>query len=118
MRRAKGQRDGGRWLAYGLTTGEVVLTGQAEDGTIVNHRFRVEGGGVSAVALSPDERLLAAGCKDGTIRVWSVEGQELLTPDPPGNHTGAVTDLLFSPDGAVLYSASADGTMEVWGLAE
>ncbi len=110
--------DGGRWLAYGLTTGEVVLTGQGEDGATITHRFRVAGGGVSAVALSPDERLLAAGCKDGTIQMWSVEAQELLTPEPLGNHTGAVTDLLFSPDGAILYSTSADGTLEVWGLAK
>jgi WD40 repeat protein len=67
------------------------------------------------VAVSPDNRMLAAASDDHTIQLWDLAtGQELLrrkTPDAPGR------SLAFAPDGRLLASGHADGTILVWDLA-
>ena len=70
---------------------------------------------VSAVAFSPDGRLLAAGLTEGALVVWDVaSGAEryCLT-----GHEGGVSALAFSPDGAKLVTASLDRTARLWELA-
>jgi WD40 repeat protein len=60
--------------------------------------------------------LLAAGTRDGTVRLWDVKTGKLIG-DVPG-HGGAVTTLAFSPDGTRLASGSADTTVLIWDVAE
>jgi WD40 repeat protein/tRNA A-37 threonylcarbamoyl transferase component Bud32 len=65
-----------------------------------------------AVAFSPDGTRLAAGCDDGSARVWdAATGQEL--PALHG-HRGPVHAVAFSPDGRYLATASQDGAVWVW----
>jgi hypothetical protein len=71
-------------------------------------RFR---GPAGAIALSPDERTLAA-ADNRTIRLW-----ELASGQERGRFTGhrdRVGALAFSPDGRLLASASLDHTALVW----
>jgi WD40 repeat protein len=69
----------------------------------------------TAIACSPDGRLIATGSKDRIVRVWSaLTGQELAKFD---GHLGAVTSLAFSPDGKVLASGSTDTTIVLWDIA-
>ncbi len=67
-------------------------------------RLKGHGGGVIAVAFSPDGRTLAtAGLHDGAIRVWDVAtGKERAVLR---GHTVAVFDLAFRQDGRQLVSA-------------
>jgi WD40 repeat protein len=70
---------------------------------------------VSALAFSPDGRLLAAGLDEGLLVVWDVAtGTEQRRL--PG-HEGRVTSLAFAPDGARLVSGSLDRTARLWDLA-
>jgi len=70
--------------------------------------------GLSAMALSPDGRLLASGSAfdDPTICIWeAATGRLLVRLD---GHTGWVGKLAFSQDGQRLISASSDQTIRFW----
>lgn len=68
---------------------------------------------VMAVAYSPDGRYLASASEDRSIRIWSVQGEQLATLR---HHTDKVNSIAFSPDGRRLASASFDGTVRLWSL--
>ena len=69
----------------------------------------------SAVALSPDESLVASGLKDGTIQLWDVvTGQLKATLKGPCDFIKAIA---FSPDGSLLASGSEDNTVRLWDVA-
>jgi WD40 repeat protein len=59
--------------------------------------------------------ILASGSRDGTAKLWRVdgEGQGTLLRSMKDN-SGDVLCLAFSPDGKVLASGSRDGTIYLW----
>jgi WD40 repeat protein/serine/threonine protein kinase len=67
---------------------------------------------IPALAISPDGKTLAAGCVDGTVRLWDLAARReraKLT-----GHTHKVLGLAFAPDGKTLASASGDQTVILW----
>jgi RNA polymerase sigma factor (sigma-70 family) len=71
---------------------------------------------ITALAFSPDGRLLASGSQDRLIRVW-----DLTTEDARnkilGGHDKGVTALAFVPTGdKILASAGIDGTVKLWDI--
>lgn len=65
---------------------------------------------VTCACFSPDDRILAIGCKDGSIRVWDCQTGKLLTSLL---HTSEILDLTFSPDGKTLVASSPDEALMV-----
>jgi len=65
--------------------------------------------------LSADERLIASGAEDGTIRIWDAKTGERRGSVLQG-HIGAVLAVGVSPDGRSIVSAGVDGTARVWNL--
>jgi WD40 repeat protein len=79
-----------------------------------NQRFAVPGGtgGTSALAISPDGSVLAAGSYDTDLRIWTTRNGELLrrVEDLPVS----MFALAFTPDGRYLAAAGADRTVYFW----
>jgi small GTP-binding protein len=65
-----------------------------------------------SLAWAPGADVLAAGCADGSIRVWYAETGQLLCVLE--GHTDGVTALSYSPEGGLLASRAADGTVRLW----
>jgi WD40 repeat protein len=66
-----------------------------------------------SIAVSPDERLVAAICGDKLMIVETASGKIRQTLE---NLPGKVRQVMFSPDSRVLATAMADSTAIVWDL--
>lgn len=77
-----------------------LLSGSLE----LHHRaFREGAGAVTALACSPDGKLLAAGYTTGQVLVWDVDAGRLLHRTTIS--AGELVQLSFQPDGAALVVA-------------
>ncbi|MBB4176159.1 cytochrome c [Sulfitobacter noctilucicola] len=74
-------------------------------------------GKVSAIAVSPDGRLVASAGWDGFVNVsgmpQSDTPQDDAQPTVLKGHRSNVTAVAYGPENA-LYSASSDGTLRIW----
>jgi WD40 repeat protein len=66
----------------------------------------------NAIATSPDGRYFFTGHDDGTVRIWSISGQELFTCRA---HQYRVYSLTVS--GKWLFSGSGDQTVKQWEIS-
>ena len=70
-------------------------------------------GTITAVAFSPNGKMLASGSVDQRVRLWDLTtGQHLHTFS---NHTSKISALAFAKDDR-LVSGSSDGTVFIWDL--
>lgn len=78
---------------------------------------------IRSVALSPDGKMLAAGCtgtiSGGTIRLWDVGSGKILAtynglPNPNLRGRAGPYSLLYSPDGKGLITGSEDNLVRLW----
>ncbi|MGH7963442.1 MAG: WD40 repeat domain-containing protein, partial [Candidatus Binatia bacterium] len=83
-----------------------------EDGQILQ-RFPTGDARVFALGLSRDERLLAAGSSDGTVRVFDTSSGEMLFADRRHNMT--VWSVEFDPTSDRLISAGRDNRVTARG---
>ncbi|KAI9459860.1 hypothetical protein BJY52DRAFT_1364640 [Lactarius psammicola] len=105
--------------ATGEASGEAWVTGQT--------------GYIRAIAISPDNKVLAAGSDDSTIVLYDMDGRSTIN-QPLTGHTSvsifgiwvksqnfadlgiaqAIRSLTFSNDGQLLASGSDDSTVRLW----
>jgi WD40 repeat protein/uncharacterized caspase-like protein len=68
---------------------------------------------IRALAFSPDDRLLASGGWECSVRVWeAASGRRVLNLI---GHSDNIETVVFSPDGRTLYSAG-DTTIQFWDI--
>ncbi len=61
---------------------------------------------VMSATVSSDSSLVAAGGREGTVKLWCVETQECC--QTLSGHIGQINSLAFSPDGTFLVSGGGD----------
>ncbi len=68
-----------------------------------------------SASFSADNRWLASGGADGTLRVWNVAAGKVADEAPA--QPAAINQVAFSPAGDLLISGGNDGTVRIWKLA-
>ena len=68
--------------------------------------------GAEVAALSPDDRTMLAGGRDGSVRFLDLVTAEVRRAS--GRHDGDVVRAAFDADGRTAISTAADGRMIVW----
>jgi WD40 repeat protein len=69
-------------------------------------------GGVSGIAFSPDDKILASANSDKSIKLWQIPSGKLLAT--LNGHTGAIRTINYSPDGKLLATTGFDQTLKLW----
>src|SRR6266702_3013356 len=101
-------KSGQYWAAAGRR-GEVRLW--REFGQTLHLTWQAHTDIVMSLAFSPDERRLASGSFDGSVKLWDVVSGALLWS---GRHPKSTLCLALAPDGHQLASGGADGTVRCW----
>jgi len=70
---------------------------------------------ISQVSFSPNGQLIASASKDGTVKLWNLQGTLI---HPMKGHYKEVLSVSFSPDSKTIASASADKTVKLWNLRD
>ncbi len=101
-------RSGQYWAAVSRR-GEVRVW--REEGKLLHRAWQAHSDTTLALALSPDEHMLATVSEDGSLKQWDIESGALLWL---GWHTQGTWCLAFSPDGRLLASGGVDPTLRLW----
>jgi len=70
---------------------------------------------VKAVAIGPDNEIVATACDDGKVRLWDLNSG--LRVGVALDHPRPVTALAFHPEGETILTGCADGKARLWTVA-
>jgi WD40 repeat protein len=96
--------------------GHVALR-RADGSTLQDIGCAGDGNFTSALALSPDERYIAAGCYSGEVRLWEVIGSGVRSVSGLEVTAMNITALAFSADSRFLAVGNALGEAMSWDIA-
>jgi len=71
---------------------------------------------VTALAFSPDGKLLASGDRVGNIYLWDPHTGQIVLP--LADHKGSIRALIWRADGKVLATCGEDGLIVWWDVAK
>ncbi|WP_414619941.1 eIF2A-related protein [Calothrix sp. CCY 0018] len=64
-----------------------------------------------AIALNPNNNIIATATENGKVKFWTINGKLIKTISA---HNQKIWGLNFSPDGKYFATASADNTIKIW----
>lgn len=101
--------SGSVYLEIETDSGRKLVSGPHKIALCVPDKYSFEDTlGVSSVAFSPAENLLAAGYNDGSVILWDTSSNEPIS-GPLAIHSSPVKRLAFTPNGQLLASGSQYG---------
>ncbi len=107
-------------LAAGFNDGELTLSSvQFAEGTLAGEFvgfFPRNQTGMTAIAFSPNNRILASGNRAGEIFLWDAQTFEPIVGLSGHDRYHAVHDLRWAPDGRRLLSGARDGRVILWDM--
>ena len=117
-------RPDGKMLAS--LNGQVAATARHRGGDMAIRLWEVESqkpiavleshsASVDSVAVSPDNKLFAAGRQDGAVELWDLGTRERI--DVLRDHDATVQCVTFSPDGKLLASSATEHA-SVWNIED
>lgn len=101
----------GRLLAFTSSIGVWIYP--ADDLAASGYLFESQTDDVLSIAFSRDSNIIAAGHRDGTIRLWDVVGKRVFSI--LNGHTSGVDRVGFSPDNKLLVSVGNE-TINIWNV--
>ncbi len=72
-------------------------------------------GGITALAFSPDARLLGSTSSDGTLRLWDFRAGQPVWISPP--QPVGLCQLAFAPRGERIATSEVSGSVRLWDVA-
>lgn len=72
---------------------------------------------MTTAVYNPTGEILAAGCNDGSIQIFSTKKKQWARPEViirPAHNQDTVCSLAYSPDGNYLASRGLDDTVKLW----
>jgi eukaryotic-like serine/threonine-protein kinase len=102
----------GRRLVYPRMDGMVVVADYQTGMVLAEWKAHPER--FYALALSPDNRLLATGGNDAVVRLWDMTSHEEVAEFSPGS---IAADMAFAPDGKTLVTVTFDTDIKFWHVA-
>lgn len=93
----------------------------SEDGTVsiwslktleLLHTIKVSDDTIRCIAISPDEKQVAFGCRNNQIHIYDVEDYSLHKT--LHGHTMSVFSLQYAPYGSFLVSGGRDAQIKIW----
>ena len=76
------------------------------------HAINVSKDTLRCIAISPDQKQVAFGCRDNHTAVYDLEDYTIVKA--LHGHTMAVFSAAYSPDGAYLATGSRDAQIKIW----
>jgi U3 small nucleolar RNA-associated protein 13 len=83
---------------------------------IATHSIRAHEKDINALAVSPNDAIIASGSQDSSIRLWS--SQDLSSVATLTGHKRGIWCVRFSPVDRCLASSSGDRTVKLWSLTD
>ena len=111
------------WLVLGSTLASAAVDPPAtqETNKLLEPKALVRGNRspIRAMAFAPDNKTLATGTEEGSVRLWDIAptgaGRERMVLAMPKDG-GAVLSVEFSSDGKLLLTAGGKGDVIIWDL--
>ena len=79
-------------------------------------KWKAHSDGVFALAKHPNKPVLFTGGKDGMLRGWNLQNQEMVFEFPA--HESTIYDIVFLQDGEQFISAGRDKKIKVWSAVD
>jgi WD40 repeat protein len=98
----------GQYWAAGSQRGEMRVW--REGGQTLHLVWQAHTDNTCALAFSPDERRLATGSWDGSVKLWDLKRGALLWD----RHTDSINCVAFAPDGRLFASGGDDTFVRLW----